>query len=94
MKKVRHYNIEGREIEIPLSYDCISGIYLEEYPDLIANPVYTPENTPIMFTGEDACEYAEAAEEPCIDCGSYRFYRQFSDTLIGVCGNEKRRKKS
>lgn len=95
MKKVRHYNIEGREIEIPLRYDCISGIYLEEYPDLIANPVYTPENAPIMFTGEDACEYAEAAdEEPCMDCGSCRFYRQFSDTLIGVCGNEKRRKKS
>ena len=95
MKNVRRYNIEGVEIEIPLRYDKISGIYLEEYPDFTANPVYTPDNAPIMFTGEDACEYAEAAsEEPCIDCGSCRFYRQFSDTLIGVCGNEKRRKKS
>lgn len=93
MEKLRRYNVEGAEIEIPLVYDDRLGIYLEEYPDFIENPVYTPDNAPIMFTGEDACIYAESvSEEPCIDCGSCKFYRQLPHTLIGVCGHEKKRK--
>ncbi len=93
MEKLRRYNVEGTVIEIPIKYDELSGMYIEEYPDFINNPVYTSENSPIMFTGEDACEYAETlTEEPCFDCGSCRFYRQLSNTLIGVCGHEKKKK--
>ena len=94
MEKLRRYNVEGTEIEVPLRYDELSGKYLEEYPDFVECPVYTPNNAPIMFTGEDACSYAESStEEPCVDCGSCRFYRQLPNTLIGVCGHEKKRKK-
>lgn len=92
MGKLRRYNIEGAEFDVPLIYDERLGIYWEEYPDFIENPVYTSNDAQIMFTGEDACVYAEAAaDEACIDCGSCRFYRQLPHTLIGVCGHEKKK---
>lgn len=92
MGKTRQYNIEGVLLEIPLCYDELSGKEIEIFPDFIENPVYTPEGCPVLFTGEDACTYGEALDgEPCIDCGSCRFYRQTPGTLIGVCGHEQRR---
>lgn len=93
MDKTKDYNIEGVLLSIPLQYDELSGKYIELYPDFIENPVYTTKGHPVMFTGEDACDYAvETADgEICIDCGSCRFYRQIPDTLIGVCIHEKKR---
>lgn len=92
MEKTRHYDIEGTLLEIPLHYDELAQMYVEIYPDFIENPVYTPEGCPILFTGEDACAYAESRDgERCIDCGSCRFYRQSLHTWIGVCGHEKNR---
>ena len=92
MGKTRQYNIEGVLLEIPLCYDELAGKEIEIFPDFIENPVYTPEGCPVLFTGEDACTYGEALDgEPCIDCGSCRFYRQTPGTLIGVCGHEQRR---
>ena len=95
MEKFRRYEFEGITIEIPLRYDELSKMYLEEYPDFSVNPVYTPEGCPVLFSGEDACIWAEAAEgEGCPDCGSCRFFRPAgSHTLMGVCGNEHRRHK-
>ena len=92
MEKTRHYDIEGTLLEIPLHYDELAQMYVEIYPDFIENPVYTPEGCPILFTGEDACAYAESRDgERCIDCGSCRFYRQSLHTWIRVCGHEKNR---
>lgn len=92
MGRMRQLNIEGAVVEIPLVYDELAGRELEQLPDFIANPVCTPEGCPILFTGEDACEYGEAPEgAACIDCGSCRFYRQAPGSLIGVCGHEKKR---
>ena len=90
---IRHYRFEGVSLEIPLHYDERSNMYIEEYPDFINNPVYTPEGCPILFVGEDACPYAEAADgEHCQDCGSCRFFRSAGpNTWIGVCGHEKKR---
>ena len=81
-------------MEVPLRYDELAQMYVEDYPDFAENPVYTPEGRPILFTGEDACIYCEpVGDEPCVDCGSCKFYRQAHGTWIGVCGREERRKK-
>lgn len=95
MERTRRHNIEGTVLDILLQYDEGSGKYMEIYPDFIETPIYTPAGYPILFTGEDACAYAESADGgPCIDCGSCRFYRQAPNTLIGVCGHPQKRCKS
>lgn len=93
MKKAKKYDVEGAVLTIPLRYDENAGRYMEVYPDFIKDPVYTPEGHPIMLTLEDACAFGEKknANEPLVDCGSCRFYRQMQNTLIGVCGCEKKR---
>ena len=92
MGKTRQYNIEGALLEIPLCYDELTGREIEIFPDFIENPVYTPEGHPVLFTGEDACEYGEAPDgAPCTDCGACRFYRQAPGTLIGVCKHQRKR---
>lgn len=93
MKLSRFYQLEGVTLEIPLHYDPLSHIYIEDYPDLIQNPVFTPAGCPIFFTGEDACPYAQARDgEECIDCGSCRYYHQPPDILLGVCRHPKKRR--
>ena len=94
MDKTRHYEFEGVAIEIPLRYDPLSKMYIEEYPDFTQNPVYTPEGCPVLFIGEDACKYGEADDgEKCSDCGSCKYYRPAgTHTWIGVCGHKMRRR--
>lgn len=93
MGKTRQYTIEGVLLEIPLCYDGLSGREIEIFPDFIENPVYTAQGRPVLFTGEDACEYSEASDSaPCIDCGSCRFYRQTPGALLGVCLHEQKRR--
>ena len=95
MKKTRKYDIEGTILEVPLRFDELAQIYVEDYPDFAETPAYTPEGHPILFTGEDACAYGEpAGEGPCTDCGSCRYYRQTPGTWIGVCRREERRKRA
>lgn len=91
MKKIRRYEFEGIALEISLRYDELSQMYIEEYPDFIAHPIYTPEGCPVLFVGEDACSYAEASEGAgCLDCGACRFFRLAdSRTWFGVCGHKK-----
>lgn len=93
MEKTKKYDVEGVTLTIPLRYDKKSGRYMKTYPDFIKNPVYTPKGHPIMLTLEDACAFGEKKDtnEELVDCGSCRFFRQVQDTLIGVCGCEKKR---
>ena len=94
MNKTRRYDVEGTILEIPLRYDELARVYVEEYPDFTENPIYTPAGFPILFTGEDACPFGEpAGEAPCEDCGSCRHYRQVPGSWIGVCGRDERRRR-
>ncbi len=92
MKKTRIYNVEGALLIVLLQYDELHDKYIEIYPDLTENPVYTSKGNPIMLTVEDACAFGEQKDENerLIDCSSCRFYRQMPNTLIGVCINEKK----
>ena len=93
MEKTRRYEFEGVVLDIPLRYDQRSRIYIEEYPDFVQHPVYTPEGCPVMFIGEDACSHAQAADgERCSECGTCVFFRPAGPhTWIGVCGHRERR---
>lgn len=66
---------------------------IEEYPDLMEHPLYTPTGERVMLTIEDACAYGESADGTrCIDCGSCIYYRQSLECLLGVCGHEQQRR--
>lgn len=93
MDKTVRFEIEGTIIELPLKYDEPSQKYLEDYRDIIENPVCTPEGRPILLTIGDACSYAEMIDdEPTsVECSTCRYYRHTPGTLLGVCHNEKMR---
>lgn len=84
-------NIEGTEIKVIWKYNRMARKFIEHYPDLKENPIYTPKGERIMLAIEDACPYADMVnEDPAgIDCSSCRYYRQKETTLLGVCGHEK-----
>ena len=93
MKRTRQHNIERAILHIPLRYDPQAGMEIEEYPDLMERPLYTPARERVMLTIEDACAYGETADGTrCIDCGSCIHYRQSPECLLGVCGHEKQRR--
>lgn len=96
VEKCRRYEFEGIALEIPLRYDALSHMYIEEYPDFVQNPVYTPEGCPVLFSGEDACSAGRADDgAACSDCGGCRFYRPADErTWIGVCKWEGKRRKA
>ena len=79
----------------PLRWDERTQSYVEDYEDYYDGPVYTPAGSPVLLTIEDACPEAEMVDDDpaSIDCGSCRHYHQFPGSLLGVCNNEKRRKK-
>ena len=93
MERTRRREIEGAVLDVPLRYDAQTGMDIEEYPDLIETPLYTPAGERVMLTVEDACAYGATADGTrCIDCGSCVHYRQAPDSLLGVCGHEKQRR--
>lgn len=94
MAETRRYEFEGVVLEIPLRYDPLSRMYIEEYPDFVREPVYTPAGCPVLFSGEDACPCGEASDGgDCPDCGSCRFFRPAGEhTWFGVCGHAARRR--
>ena len=59
---------------------------------MIDHPPCTPAGRPILLTIEDACPQADL-EEGGVDCGACRHFRPVPGTLLGVCQNEKRKKK-
>ena len=93
MERIRRHNIEGAVIDVPLRYDLQAQMDIEEYPDLIEYPLYTPAGERVMLTIEDACKLGKTADGTrCIDCGSCIYYRQAPDSLLGVCGHKKHRR--
>ena len=95
MEKVNCYELNGEILEIPLRWDERTQSYVEDYGGYYAGPGYTPAGRPVLLTLEDACPEAEMVDDDpaSIDCGSCRHYHQFPGSLLGVCNNEKRRKK-
>lgn len=93
MENVKRYEFEGEVIEVPLRWDDHLKQYVEDY---CKQPGHTPAGRPILLTIEDACPYADMVDDDpaSIDCGSCHHYHQFSGSLLGVCNNEKRRKKT
>ncbi len=96
MEQCHYYEFEGLTLDIPLLLDEVSGQYLEEYPDFVANPVHTPAGHPVMFAGEDACALAEEATPGgCPDCGSCLHYRPAGEhTWFGICRHPRNRRLS
>ena len=93
MNKTVQFEIEGTVIELPLKYDERSQKYLEDYREVIDNPVRTPEGRPILFTFDDACAYAEMVDsEPTREeCSTCCYFLHTPCSLLGVCHNEKMR---
>ena len=84
MKRTRRHDIAGAILDVPLRYDARTQMDIEEYPDLIKYPLYTPAGERVMLTIEDACDLGETADGvQCIDCGSCVYYRQAPDSLLG-----------
>ncbi len=94
MKKMRVYELEGIRLEIPIHWDVGTGIYIEDYPDFVENPLWTAEGHPVIFAGEDACPHAmEATAGGCPDCGSCFYYHAAGEhTWFGICIHEKNNK--
>ncbi len=95
MNETRKYEIEGLVIEIPIHYDGKANMYIEDYPDFIENPIYTPSGHRVLFSGTDACPFAvEATDGGCPDCGSCRFYKRAAEhTWFGICTNKMKSNK-
>ena len=91
MERKRRHNIEGAILEVPLVYDRQTDQFIEEYSDLIEEPVYTPAGERVLLTIEDACPYGQQNPDGMGDCGSCVYYRQAPGTLLGVCGNQNMR---
>ena len=92
MKRTRRHDIEGAVLDVPLRYDAKARMDIEEYPDLMEHPLYTPAGERVMLTIEDACDLGKTADGvKCIDCGSCIYYRQAPDSRLGVCGHAKHR---
>lgn len=88
----RRFFIEGLALDLPLRRDGVTGQAILDYGPVIDHPPCTPEGRPILLTIEDACPQADL-EEGGVDCGACRHFRPVPGTLLGVCQNEKRKKK-
>lgn len=69
----------------------MSRKYIEHYPDLKENPIYTPKGERIMLAIEDVCPYADMVNEDSasIECSSCIYFHQTPGSLLGVCHNKK-----
>ncbi len=92
MNEVRIYAFEGLVLDIPIHYDEQAQMYIEDYPDFIAEPVWTPLGHRILFSGTDACPLAkESSPGGCPDCGSCQYFHRLAEhTWIGACMNEQK----
>ena len=96
MNETRVYMLDGMKLCVPLRFDIHFGKTIEDYREWIENEVYTPAGHRIMFSGTDACSFAEEATPGgCPDCGSCRFYKRAGEhTRIGACMHEDKQVKT
>ncbi len=95
MLKTRRYKLDGMDIDIPIHFDEKANMVIEDYPDFIENPIWTPNGYRVLFSGTDACPFAEEATPGgCPDCGSCKhFFRAAEHTWFGYCNNKNQIKK-
>lgn len=94
MGKTSRYECEGTVVEIPLRWNERSKKEIEDYSSFIEqSPIYTPEGRPILLAIEDACPYAELADDDPlgVECAACACFRRSPGSLLGVCHNEKMR---
>lgn len=92
--KLKHYEFDGAVLDIPMHYDELADMYIEDYRNFVEDPAWTKDGFPVIGAVEDACPYGEF-DEPgrCFECGSCRYYTPTDPhSLIGVCRHEKRRR--
>lgn len=93
----RIFYLEDRPLRVPYAYDEAAGRSFAQLPDLEETPVYTGAGRRCVTAVQDACGYGRAApggREPCVDCGSCRFYRPATpERLMGVCAHQGNQKK-
>ncbi len=96
MAETRRYEIDGMAIDIPIHYDELAKMYIEDYPDFKANPIYTPQGHPLTVCVEDACEFARATEnEKCIECSECIYFKRATPkTWFGICTNQFKKKEN
>ena len=89
-------SVSGKEFAIYYGYydplDRQSGDPIPIYPDLKANPVYSPMGQPLVTQMQIACpHYQGAAEED--SCGHCPFFQK-AERLFGLCTSPQKRKLS
>ncbi len=94
MSEKRRYELEGLVIEIPVHFDEKANIFIEDYPDFIEKPIWTPQGHRVLFSGMDACALSEELTPGgCPDCGSCKYFcRAGENTWFGYCSNDKHKK--
>ncbi len=94
MTEKRRYDLEGLVIDIPVYFDEKANVYIEDYPDFIKDPIWTPKGHRVFFSGMDACALSEERTPGgCPDCGSCKFFKRAAEhTWFGYCINEKNKK--
>ncbi len=92
---IRKYEVDGLVVEIPIFWYEAGRKYIEQYPDFVGEPVYTPDGRPLTDAVTDACRFGEMREPVAVpDCATCKYYRPAAEgTLFGVCDCEYRRKK-
>ncbi len=96
MNEKRIYEIDGMMIEIPIHFDERAKIIIEDYPDFIEAPLWTPRGYRVLFSGTDACYFAqELTSGGCPDCGSCKYFQRAAEnTWFGYCKNKNMMKGS
>lgn len=85
--KYREFSIDGDTVRVPVIYDEVINQHVNDYPDFIKEPRFTPDGRPWVNVTYDGCPFADKEYG---DCGSCRFFRcEKHGDLIGVCDNEK-----
>lgn len=93
----RTFRVAGREFRICSEYIPEMEKSYPAYPDFVAFPEYTEEGRPFAHYVQEGCAqglYREGGGVEPENCGLCVFFqREALDIPIGVCLNEKMRKK-
>lgn len=91
------FSVAGKEFQIYYEYYEQMQDSYPDFPDFVAFPEYTEEGCPFAHYIQEGCPDGREQDsdtmipENCGCCGFFR--RERPDVPIGVCMNEKRRRK-